>query len=44
MIEILEEIVFIYITFEFQVKISFSGKPMTQHTCQSHVNVNHMRT
>ena len=36
MIESLEEIDFIYITFEFQVKIRFSGEPMTQHTHQMH--------
>ena len=44
MIELLEEIDYIYISFEFQVGIGFSGQLMTQHTCQSHVNVNHVRT
>ena len=39
-----EEIYFIDNTFEFQVRIRFSGKPMTQCTCQSHANVNHVRT
>ena len=40
----LEEIDFIYISFEFQVGIGFSGEPMTQCTHQSCENMNHVRT
>ena len=43
MIEFLEEIDFTYISFEFQVRIRFSGEPVTQCSHQSRVNENHMR-
>ena len=33
----------IYISFEFQVKIGFSGEPITQYTYESHANMNHVR-
>ena len=44
MIQFLEEIDFIYISFEFQVGIGLSGELVNQCTHQSHVNMNHVRT
>ena len=43
MIEILEKFYFISSSFEFQVGIRLSGETMTQPSCQSSENVNHVR-